>query len=228
MKFVSKVLCLAGAVVALTLGMVRANAYTLTYNGLNYGQSVSISYGTTSTSVFAGQINMSFTGGTPSGYATTFNAYCVELENYLQSPMEVALRSSDDLTRNSISPNSGKKASWLFNTYAGGVNSNTTGAALQIAIWEALYDSSTDLSGGYFKLLTNDSTLTSQVNTYLNALQTNYSATTATWFQATNPASSQDLIGAASTTPSGSAVPEPGIVSLLAGSSLSEIGRAHV
>lgn len=224
MKFVSKILCLAGMVSAIAMSMGRANAYTLTYNGLNYGQSISISYGSTNLNCFAGQINMSFTGsaGTPTGYATTFNAYCVELENNLQSPMEVALRSTNDLTRNGNSPNSGLKAAWLYNTYGSSINSNTKGAALQIAIWEALYDSSADLAGGYFKLLTNDSGLTTQVNTYLTGLQNNYSATTATWFQAINPASSQDLLGPAGPGSGGSgAVPEPGIVSLLAGSSLS-------
>lgn len=222
MKFVSKMLCLAGLVVAFGMGMGRANAYTLTYNGLNYGQSVSVSYGTTNLNTFAGQINLSFTGpaGTPAGYATTFNAYCAELENTLQTPMDIALRSTNDLTRNGISPNTGVKAAWLFNNYGSGVNSNLKGAALQIAIWEALYDSSSDLVGGYFKLLTNDAALTSQVNTYLTGLQTSFSASSGTWFQAINPASSQDMIGPAGP---GGIVPEPGIVSLLAGSSLSSL-----
>lgn len=212
-----KILTLCVAVGTLALTQV-SNAYTLTFNGVNYGQNVNVTYGSTTSTFFAGQINMSFTGGagTPAGYAQTFNAYCANIQNSLQSPMDVALRSTDDLTRNSISPNSGKKAAWLFNNYGGTIDSNTKGAALQIAIWEALYDSSSNLSDGYFKLNTSDAALTSQVNTYLTGLQNNYSATTATWFQPTNPSNSQDLIGQAS-----SIVPEPGLLSLFAGTSMS-------
>lgn len=203
----------------------NASAYTLTYTGLGMGQNVTIKAGSTQEGAFAGQIGWQFTGsaGTPTGYNNTFYAYCASLEKGLQTPMDVALRSSNDLTRNNNSPNTGPKAAWLFNTYANAVNSNTTAAALQIAIWETLYDTSYNLSGGYFQLVGADSSLTNQVNTYLNALNSNFSATTATWFQPLNPTTAQDMLGPASV----SNVPEPGLMSLIAGSSFSGLCLLH-
>ena len=211
-----------GLLTTLTLlvaSALSANAYTLSYTGLGMGQGITFKSNNVQHSAFAGQIGWQFTGGagTPSGYNNTFYAYCVSLENALQSPMDVTLRSTNDLTRNGNSPNTGPKAAWLFNTYANQVSSNTAASALQIAIWETLYDSSNDLAAGYFQLVTNDSALTNQVNSYLTALNTNFTTTTATWFQPTNPANAQDMLGAGAV----SNVPEPGLMSLLAGSSLS-------
>ena len=113
---------------------------------------------------------------------------------------------------------------WLFNTYASQVNSNTNAAALQIAIWETLYDSNQSLNSGYFTLVSSsDSSLSTQVNSYLGALNTNYApGSVATWYQPTNPSNAQDMLGAGNPTPSSvSNVPEPGLMSLFAGSSLS-------
>jgi hypothetical protein len=221
MKSLSRFLCLAGLALVTLISVERANAYTLTYNGAGMGQGVSISFGTNNYNGYAGQLNFTFTGGagTPSGYPSSFTAYCVELENGLVSPMDVLLRSSSELTKNGITPNSGNQVAWLYNTFASSVNTNLKGAALQVAIWEVLYDSSYNLGSGYFKLNTVDAALTSQVNTYITALQSNYSATNATWFQAVNPATSQDMIGPGST----NAIPEPGMMSLLAGSGFSSL-----
>ena len=50
----------------------------------------------------------------------------------------------------------GTRAAWLFNTYAPVIHVGGTGtdaAALQVAIWEALYDTTPDLSKGAFTLL---------------------------------------------------------------------------
>ncbi len=212
----------SGLLTTLTLlvaSTLNANAYTLSYTGLGMGQNVTINNNGVQEACFAGQIGWQFVGGagTPTGYSSTFNAYCVSLANNLQTPMDVALRSSNDLTRNGNSPNTGPKAAWLFNTYANQVNSNVTAAALQIAIWETLYDSSASLNAGYFQLVTSDSTLTNQVNTYLGALNSGFTSTTATWFQPTNPSNAQDMLGAGAV----SNVPEPGLMSLFAGSSLS-------
>ncbi len=219
MKRISAFCGLLAAVGLMFVSSLSAKAYTLSYTGLNLGQNVTIKVNGVQKAGFAGQIGWQFTGsaGTPTGYSNSFYAYCCSLENNLQTPMDVNIRSTNDLTRNNNSPNTGVKAAWLFNTYANQVNSNTTAAALQVAIWESLYDTSYSMSAGYFQLVTSDSALTNQVNTYLNALNSNFTATTATWFQPTNPSNAQDMLGAAAV----STVPEPGTMSLLACSGLS-------
>lgn len=195
-----------------------AFAYTLAYTGLGFGQNVNIKVNGVQESGFAGQIGWQFTGsaGTPAGYNASFYAYCVNLMSNVQTPMEVALRSSADLTRNGNNPNTGPKAAWLFNAYASQASNNVAAAALQIAIWETLYDSTASLNSGYFQLVSSDTALNNQVNAYLTAVNNaTLNVATATWFQPTNPVSAQDMLGA------GISVPEPGVFGLLASSGLS-------
>ena len=63
-------------------------------------------------------------------------------------------------------------AGWLANTYKNSANDGVSKAALQLAIWEAIYDNDGNLSTGNFKVL-NLSTLNSSVKTlaqtYLSA-----------------------------------------------------------
>lgn len=101
--------------------------------------------------------------GTPYGYDSTFYAYCAELTEAVQANQTIEILSTDLLIPTSPvgSGNafSGKKAAWLFNTYAPGINgavndldSRQNAAALQVAIWEAIYDTSNNLSDGFFRL----------------------------------------------------------------------------
>lgn len=84
------------------------------------------------------------------------------------------------------STDTGDKVAWLFNTFAEGIRLSGTdiqAAALQVAIWEALYDSSPDLGAGNFQLTTVGA-IRDQANAYLSALDAGpggYQTSSAGW-----------------------------------------------
>jgi hypothetical protein len=203
---------------ALALSQVSFGyALTSTTSG-QFGQSVTnyFNSGASTYSGYTGAQLLTFTaggGGTPTGYPTTFVGYCVDLENAFVNPQDVLLKSTSNLTKNGISPNSGNKVAWLYNKFASTVTTNVQGAALQVAIWEALYDSTADLSTGFYRIDGSQTAVLTQANAYLSAMNSQYTpGSTATWFDATPVG--QDVIGPA-------AIPEPGLMSLLAGTGMS-------
>jgi hypothetical protein len=118
----------------------------------------------------AGELNWSWLSATPEGFVKDFYSYCVDATQYLRDPQYVTVRSTDSFSAGSA--NSGAKVSWLFNSYASTVHTsgtNTQAAALQLAIWEALYDSDQNLSAGAFRATASGAILT-QAQTYLTAL----------------------------------------------------------
>jgi len=142
---------------------------------------------------------------------------------YLRDPQYVTVRTTDLFT--SGSANAGAKVSWLFNSYAGAIHArgtNTQAAALQLAIWEALYDSNQDLSAGAFRATATGAILT-QAQTYLSALySSSYLGSQATWLDVDganpNPAyRGQDQIT--------HGVPEPSTVLMMAMAGLALIRR---
>ena len=142
--------------------------------------------------LFAGELNWEWSSSVPSGYDPTFYAYCVDLTNSVSAVENVAIKSTDLLVVSGI-PDAGGKAAWLFNNYAPTVNatgSNVDAAALQIAIWEALYDTSGDVGGGNFTLNGSTSTalsIAAKATSYLSALYSGaggYQTSSATWLDA--------------------------------------------
>lgn len=138
---------------------------------------------------FAGELNWEWTSTVPNGYDPTFYAYCVDLTTAVTAVETVAIRSTDLLVVSGI-PDAGGKAAWLFNTYAPTVNvsgTSTDAAALQVAIWEALYDTSGDVTSGNFTLNTAGDIATKAM-TYLSALYSGggagYQTAAATWLDA--------------------------------------------
>lgn len=142
---------------------------------------------------FAGQLNWAWVGSVPTGYDSTFYAYCVDVTRAATAVEDVAIKSTDMLVVSGV-PDAGGKAAWLFNSFAPTVNTSGTSldaAALQVAIWEALYDTSGDVASGNFRLngtSSNAVTIASKAMTYLNALYSagggGYSTSTATWLDA--------------------------------------------
>jgi hypothetical protein len=175
--------------------------------------------------VWAGEYKWNWSPDAPEYYETydpTFYTYCVDLLNTTVNTDTVAIRSTDLLTVSGV-PDAGGKAAWLFNTYAPVIRTaayttaaeklaaNQSAAALQVAIWEALLDSSNDVLNGTFKLSGAFTTgaIKDKAVTYLAALYSGggsgYQTSQATWLDATTRQDQIFLPG----------VPEPGSLILL-------------
>ena len=143
------------------------NASTVTIGG-----SIAANYHGT---VQAGEYNWSWVGTAPAGFAQSFYSYCVDLSSFVQAEQTVTPVSTSGFT-NGVA-NGGAKAAWLFNEYAAGIHSlsNATtaainAAALQIAIWEAMYDTTSNLGYGGFTATAANTQVTTQATSYLSAL----------------------------------------------------------
>ena len=119
--------------------------------------------------VSAGELNWARTGG--GELADMFFAYCLDPNRWLQSTQSITVQSSDDFEVAGVT-DAGPKAAWLVNSYAPGVHhtgSNIDAAALQVAIWAAMYNTAGTLTEGPFKLYT-PGPVAIQAQMYLNQL----------------------------------------------------------
>ena len=151
------------------------------------------------TGAHVGELDWAFIGAPPPGYTPTFYSYCLDVTQELLNPQMVTLTSTNLLTIPTI-PDAGKKAAWLFNNYGPAVHSvgdpNESGA-LQIAIWEALYDTTPDLTSGNFQAEFASPSATAAALSYLAGLYSGgppgYHTDEATWLDA-EVGAGQDLI----------------------------------
>jgi hypothetical protein len=93
---------------------------------------------TTLSHVFAGELNLTI-AGTPDLLA----AYCLSLPYEYNPPHMADFRALSDMTsadNPGVVDGSWAKVGYLLNQYAPGVDTEVKGAALQLSIWEALYD----------------------------------------------------------------------------------------
>ena len=166
---------LFGAATLMLLALIPSvvEASEINFQRLGHGSAVSVS-GVRNGSFMAGELDWQWVGAAPEGFAQSFYSYCVDVSQNLADPQTVAPRSSDGFT-NGVAEG-GAKAAWLFNTYAAGVRANTNSAtanlqaaALQISIWEAMYDTSANLAGGNF-ILNTAGAIRTQAQTYLSSL----------------------------------------------------------
>jgi hypothetical protein len=163
--------------VMLTPAAVQAE--TMRFDGVGYASTVyvgGLNGGNYHGYVTAGELNWSWVTAPPAGFAQSFYSYCVDLASFVQGQQVVtATPSSSSLFTNGVT-NGGAKAAWLFNEYAAGIHAMTNiatakinAAALQVAIWEALYDTSANLGGGQFTASANGLVIT-QAQSYLTSL----------------------------------------------------------
>ena len=198
---------------------------TLDYTGVGHGASVTFSLandplGNPFTD-FAGEIRWRQINGNGT-YGPDFSAFCVDATRYLTDPETVDVRSTNDLTGTTQSngavvagggADAGKRIAWLVNSFGSVAHTDVTGvaaAALQVAIWETLYDGVANLAGGSFRLLTTGA-VNSTASSYLAQLYskplvgggTTYYTSEAIWLDTTN---GQDQVRS---------VPEPGSILLV-------------
>jgi hypothetical protein len=184
-----------------------AAADTINFLGLNRGSQVSLTWddpnssATRSGTFWAGELGWYFSGGTPEGFATNFYSYCVDVAQNLGSPQTVTPRSTTGFTNGAA--DGGARAAWLFNTYASNIHASTDStagiqaAALQVAIWEAMYDTGANLAEGSF-ILNTTGTVRTQAQAYLNSLYGagggGYFTSVATILEVISPNRGQDQI----------------------------------
>ncbi len=135
--------------------------------------------------VYAGELEWTWAGG-----SLPFYTYCVDANDWAIDTQTVSVQPSSALNTPGV-PDAGGKAAWLVNSFAPWVHTYGSGddaAALQVAIWTALYDNGSTLNSGQFTLLAADNHITTQAQTYLSALYSapggGYYTSTASWLDA--------------------------------------------
>lgn len=184
------------AVGVVSLAGTVASAELLTVHSLQFGANVKLKYGSADLNAWAGEQRVSIDGG------TQFDAYCVDLDNHNTVPSTYTVTPTP-----TTALSNGGKAAWLYNFYGAGINSNTKGAALQIAIWDVVYDGGNGFATGSIKDNGTSSGILTQANTYLASIGSNTGV--ASWLKATHVNRKyQSLIGPDEYNPT-PPVPEP-------------------
>jgi hypothetical protein len=154
--------------VMLSLGARRAEAASIDFLGLGSHSIVNV-IAPVSGNVYAGELEWAWVDSPPAGFAQTFTSFCIDIKSYLVDPQTVVVESTDDF--NPV-VDAGGKAAWLVQTFASsisGAQANVMAAALQVAIWEVVYDTTNNLLAGTFILGTGGDILT-QAQIFLSAL----------------------------------------------------------
>jgi hypothetical protein len=198
-----------GALLCILVMPTRADADQIQLNGPALTKVVTIGGTNVNNyhgSVQAGALSWTWIGTPPAGFAQSFYSYCVDLAHVVTNPQEVTVRSSEGFT-NGVA-NGGTKAAWLFNQYAAGIHqmADLTTAALysaglQIAIWEAMYDTTLNLSSGGFTASTSNTAVMNAATNYLTELYKSNMVAVATILDSTR-STGQDQIVAQVSEPS--------------------------
>jgi hypothetical protein len=156
---------LAGTAVTYLLIPSGAAGATLNFEQLGKAGIVTID-GLRSGTYYAGELLWTWQDGQPADLADWIYTYCVDIAHNVTAEQTVEILSTDALSPPgepedqlaAFAVDAGKKAAWLYNTYAPTIHesgTNVEAAALQVAIWEALYDEAPDLGAGDFQLVVN-------------------------------------------------------------------------
>lgn len=185
----------------------QANAEIIGFSGLGAASVVTVGGSYYNGAVNAGELNWLWVGTPPAGFAQSFYSYCVDLAHFV-TPVQLVTPTSSAGFTNGVS-NGGAKVAWLFNQYAAGIHQlgNTAtaavnAAALQIAIWEAMYDGSSNLNGGGFRATASNGAIVTKANEYLTALYLSDMTSVATILNASWLTGGQDQIVAQVSEPS--------------------------
>lgn len=161
---VSKLTLALAALAVLSLAP-SAFASTMTYNGIGLHQNVTVHASGTladGKTLAAGQLLITYEG-------VDYAAYCVDLDHYVGTA-EVTELSAQTL-------NNGNLAAYLFDTYADAVTTGLEAAALGTAIWEVIYETTTDpvfnVGTGFFTI-TGNASVAAAANTLLSGMNHSY------------------------------------------------------
>lgn len=207
------------AVAAVALAVpATTDAAELTLSGMGLRDIVTINStlpGFESGSYYAGQFV--WTTDDPS-LGSPIVTYCVDILHEVESQQQVTVDSTDNMP--TVAQDGGGKAAWLLDTFAPEVTTGVEAAALQVAIWEAIYDNDHDVTSGVFSIVTDNTAYTgayeaqliaAQATSYLNQLfygpNGEYHTDTAIWLDAVTAAG----VGQSQIT----ATPEPTSLTLL-------------
>ncbi len=161
----------AAMAACLMMAPASANGESITFTGLSNASVVTLG-GLYNGSVWAGSLAWKWNGAAPNDTEQSFYSYCVDLLRDLNRTQTTNIGNSSGLTGGSYVSAGGERAAWLFNTFASGIQtagSALQAAALQVAIWEALYDSTLNLATGNVRLVTSG-TIMNQAASYLSGL----------------------------------------------------------
>ena len=136
---------------------MAAQASTLTYAGLGAHSVVTVQAALGSTSIagtfYGGELTWNWLGPAPIGFEQTVYTYCVDLFNEVAQQQAIADPSETTSSLGTGVSDAGGKVAWLLNAFFAPIHDAADGigaAALQVAIWEALYDPTPDLTSGHF------------------------------------------------------------------------------
>lgn len=202
------------AVIAVLALVAPASAGVITITGGSGAQSVTIhATGQRANGITAKA--QAFTATDPE--LGSFDAYCVDLNHYIDVPgtykYDPDPMSTWSAPGGGGASGTGGFAAWLYNEYAATVTTANK-AALQVAIWEVLYETDEketgfawDATSGSGFSISNNASVAAQANLYLASIG---SKAEATWLRLDDGLNNrtQDLIGPAP-------VPEPGTLLLL-------------
>lgn len=155
-------MALAGAVTMATLAASPAQAAPMYFQRYGLGVSGLEFQAPFYFRTFAGQLMVDQTG-TATNTADDFAVYCVDITHPKSLIQDVVIRPLSELPDNGnpyrVQPDAGERVAWLLNQYGTdqwlATEGNFRAAALQIAIWEVLYDrhGAYDVTGGEFRWL---------------------------------------------------------------------------
>jgi hypothetical protein len=211
---------LATIIILMTVGATAAYADSFTLDFNYSGYNLTYYLAGQRSSVYLGSVTITVPHPTPSpdGLAilgSPFEAYCVDLLHYSHNGDGVLADLSDwsiDIYPKNDS-NAGHYAAFLLDAYAAGAATNIKKAALQVAIWEVLFENGIgfNLADGNFQTSSLNSSVLSQANTYLSGIPANVSNYEAWWIQTSHQGFNDQDFGA----PRAMHAPEPGSLILL-------------